>query len=84
MQELSKQSLKRVSISPTDSASLFNRTSYINELVFYPLLFQKIPIVIEEKDIDCKRASKWFAKAYEETIKDSYYVTIRSSPYCFA
>lgn len=79
MQELSKKLKNRIAKGPTDFASLFSRKSYINELVFYPLLFQKIPIVIEEKDIDCKRASTWFAKTYEGTIKDSYYNKIHYS-----
>ncbi|MBN2836164.1 MAG: AAA family ATPase [Candidatus Delongbacteria bacterium] len=72
MQELSEQKKKLV-LSLTDSASLYRGTSYINDLVLYPYIFNELPIVIEEVNIDCKRASKWFSDAYSEEIKDSYF-----------
>ncbi len=78
MQELSKQKNKLV-LSLTDSASLFSRTSYISEKILYPFLFKEIPIIIEEDDIDCKRASKWFSDAYSDEIYDSYFNKILHS-----
>jgi len=79
MQELSKSMGNKMEISLTDSASLFSRTSYISEKVLYPFLFKELPIVVEEEDIDCKRASDWFSSAYSGQIKNTYYNKILHS-----
>nr|WP_319512627.1 AAA family ATPase [uncultured Draconibacterium sp.] len=78
MQKLLKQNNKLV-LSLTDSASVYHGTSYINDLVLYPYIFNELPIVIEEEDIDCKRASKCFSEAYSGDIADSYFNKILHS-----
>lgn len=73
MQELSKQLQNLLAISCTDSASLFNRSPFIDEKILYPFLFKKLPNIVEEDNIDCKCASEDFSIIYAEEICDYSY-----------
>lgn len=64
------------SISTTKNlAHLFDnrRSSYLNEMILFTTLFDRIPNIIHEKNINCKRANIWFAKHYSPQIKDHFY-----------
>lgn len=51
----------------------FRRNSYLNELNLFTTLFNNIPNLIHEKNIDCKKANKWFIDTYNAEIKDNFY-----------
>jgi hypothetical protein len=63
-------------ISPTiNLAQVFEprRNSYLNELTLFTTLFNSIPNFINEKNINCKKASSWFYDTYKSEIKDRFY-----------
>jgi hypothetical protein len=63
-------------ISPAiNLAQLFEprRSLYLNELILFTTLFNKIPNFINERNINCKKASIWFYDTYKTEIKDCYY-----------
>ncbi len=63
-------------ISPSiNLAQLFEprRSLYLNELILFTTLFNKIPNFINERNINCKKASSWFYDTYKTEIKDCYY-----------
>jgi len=63
-------------ISPSiNLAQLFEprRSLYLNELILFTTLFNKIPNFINERNINCKKASSWFSDTYKTEIKDCYY-----------
>lgn len=45
----------------------------INESLLFCVYFNAIPNFIEEIDIDCKKANRWFQNHFKEEIKDSYF-----------
>ena len=47
--------------------------SYLNEFTLFLAHFNTIPNFINERDIDCKKASKWFIETYKSEIKDWHY-----------
>jgi len=47
--------------------------SYLNEFTLFVAHFNSIPNFIHEVDIDCKKATNWFAENYKSEIKDFYY-----------
>lgn len=47
--------------------------AYLNEYTLYLAHFNVIPNMIQEIDIDCRKAIPWFAKTYQGQIKDVYY-----------
>lgn len=47
--------------------------TYINELTLFMAHFNCIPNLIQEIEIDCKKANCWFAENYESEIKQNYY-----------
>jgi len=47
--------------------------SYLNEFNLFVAHFNMIPNFIHLRDIHCKKASNWFAKAYKTEIKDYYF-----------
>ena len=49
------------------------RNSYLNELTLFTTLFNSIPNFINEKNINCKKASSWFYDTYKSEIKDRFY-----------
>jgi hypothetical protein len=49
------------------------RNSYLNEMTLFTTLFNSIPNFINEKNINCKKASIWFYDTYKTEIKDCYY-----------
>lgn len=50
------------------------RNSYLNELTLFTTLFNKIPNFINEKNINCKKASSWFSNTYNSEIKILYII----------
>ena len=46
------------------------RNSYINELNLFIILFNCVPNLLRENDINCKKASIWFASTYPAKIND--------------
>ncbi|WP_086544050.1 AAA family ATPase [Algoriphagus antarcticus] len=51
-----------------------DRGGYINELNLFLAHFNSIPNLISEKNIDCKRANKWFSETYKSEIKHHYFI----------
>ncbi|MEX1191171.1 MAG: AAA family ATPase [Brumimicrobium sp.] len=51
-----------------------DRRGYINELNLFLAHFNLIPNLISEKNIDCKRANKWFNENYKSEIKHHYFI----------
>lgn len=49
------------------------KCSYLNEFTLFLAHFNTIPNFINERDIDCKKASKWFIETYKSEIKDWHY-----------
>lgn len=49
------------------------KRSYLNEFTLFVAHFNAIPNYINEIDIDCTRAIKWFNDTYQSEIKDLYY-----------
>ena len=48
-------------------------TSDHNELNLYMAHYNRIPNIIGEKEINCKRAMNWFSKTFHSDIKESYF-----------
>ena len=51
----------------------YRRNNYINELNLFAFLFNAIPNVINEINIDCKKANNWFVTTYKSEITNSFY-----------
>ncbi len=51
----------------------FRKNSYLNELILFTSLFNSIPNLFHEINIDCKKANLWFIKTYYTEIKDNFY-----------
>jgi hypothetical protein len=49
------------------------KCSYLNDFTLFIAYFNNIPNYIEEVNIDCKKANKWFAEQFKSEIKDIYY-----------
>ena len=47
--------------------------SYLNELTLFIAYYNYIPNYIVEKNIDCRKAHKWFTQQFQPDIKDSFY-----------
>ncbi|MGZ5190916.1 MAG: AAA family ATPase, partial [Flavisolibacter sp.] len=76
---LSDLQAKTVELQKTSSritlGELFaeRKGSYLNEFNLFLVHFNTIPNFIHEIKIDCKKASKWFAQAYKNEIKDLHF-----------
>ena len=59
----------------TDNLMVFgdNRRSYLNEQKLFMLYFGEIPNLMEEENINCKKAVEWFLKNYGNQIKDMHF-----------
>jgi hypothetical protein len=49
------------------------KRSYLNEFNLFIAHFNSIPNFINETNIDCKKANRWFAEKYKGVIKDFYF-----------
>ena len=49
------------------------RRSYLNEYNLFVAHFNSIPNFIQEININCKKASLWFAENYKHDVKDLYF-----------
>ena len=49
------------------------KRSYLNEFNLFIAHFNTIPNFINETNIDCKKANKWFVENYKAEIKDFYF-----------
>lgn len=67
--ELSKTSAK-MTISEVFAE---RKGSYLNEFALFIAHFNSIPNLIQEVEIDCRKANNWFAENYKAEIKDLYY-----------
>ncbi len=47
--------------------------SYLNEFTLFIAHFNSIPNLIQEVEIDCRKANNWFAENFKAEIKDLYY-----------
>ncbi|MBX2965650.1 MAG: AAA family ATPase [Cyclobacteriaceae bacterium] len=47
--------------------------SYLNKFTLFTAHFNSIPNFIQEIEIDCERATRWFSGNYKSEIKDLYY-----------
>lgn len=47
--------------------------TYLNEFTLFIAYFNSIPNCIDEENIDCRKAYKWFSENYKSEIKDQYY-----------
>ena len=47
--------------------------SYLNEFTLFLAYFNTIPNFINEINIDCRKANKWFMEAYKNEIKDFHF-----------
>jgi len=54
-------------------ALAYHSRSYLNESALFTAHFSAIPNLIEEIDIDCKKANNWFLSEYTDKIKECYY-----------
>jgi hypothetical protein len=52
---------------------LFTPSSYINAKTLFVTLFQDIPNLIQEENINCEKASEWFLEKYENDISKQYF-----------
>jgi len=50
--------------------------SYLNEFTFFLTLFNYIPNVIIEKNVDCRKAYKWFYATYRNEVREMFYSKI--------
>lgn len=57
---------------------IFNDSSYLNYFNLYTKYFNRIPNFINEPDIDCEKAVKWFIEKYQADISDFYFDKIFS------
>ncbi|HET7116707.1 MAG TPA: AAA family ATPase [Hanamia sp.] len=46
---------------------------YLNEYSLFLAHFNSIPNIFHEKEIDCKKANKWFVENYKREIKDFHF-----------
>ena len=58
--------------SKMDLAKVMNYNEF-NEFTLFIAHFNALPNFISEKEIDCKRANKWFVKHFNADIKDYYF-----------
>jgi len=49
------------------------KRSYLNEFNLFIAHFNSIPNLINETNIDCKKANKWFVEQYKDEIKNFYF-----------
>jgi len=47
--------------------------SYLNGMTLFLASFNYIPNLIEEEEIDCRKANKWFSETYHSAIKEFYF-----------
>ena len=47
--------------------------TYLNGINLFLACFNYIPNLIEEEEIDCRKANKWFSETYHSAIKEFYY-----------
>lgn len=61
--------------SKTNLSEVYNGVnySYLNEFNLFVAHFNAIPNYIQELNIDCVKANKWFVKANKSEIKELYY-----------
>lgn len=80
--------LKGESILVSQLTEVFYLESlHIHPLKMYAVVFNKVPNVYTEKEIDCEKAYEWFIEAYESKIEDYYIFDIpniryRLNDYC--
>lgn len=55
----------------------FRHRKYLNEYSVYTAHFNTIPNIIEEIDIDCKKAHAWFVRNKSALIQDTHYNKLR-------
>lgn len=55
------------------SSVFLDRESSINEMMMFLLYFNAIPNIIEEEEINCKKANEWFLKNYQSKIRYHHY-----------
>lgn len=60
---------------------IFNDSNYLNYFNLYTKYFHRIPNFINEPDIDCEKAVKWFIEKYRADISDFYFDKIFSWKY---
>ena len=61
-------------LKPNLSQIFAERSStFLNELMLFAVYFNSIPNLINEIDIDCRKASLWFGKSYKNDIKDWHF-----------
>lgn len=65
----------------------YSDSLHIHPLKMYAVIFNKIPHVYTEKDVDCEKAYEWFIENYESKIENYYIFNIpnirySSSDYC--
>jgi hypothetical protein len=48
--------------------------SYINEYKLFVSCFNAIPNMIEESDINCRKANSWFVENYEQDITNMHFI----------
>ncbi|MFN7846774.1 MAG: AAA family ATPase [Bacteroidota bacterium] len=48
--------------------------SYINEYKLFVSCFNAIPNMIEESDINCRKANSWFVENYEQDISNMHFI----------
>ena len=53
------------------------RRGYLNEFRLFMTNFNAVPNIIEEGNINCKKAAEWFLENYEKQIKDMHYSKIQ-------
>lgn len=53
------------------------RRSYLNEFRLFMSNFNAVPNIIEEGNINCKKAAEWFLENYGKEIKDIHYSKIQ-------
>ncbi len=47
--------------------------SYLNKFTLFTAHFNSIPNFVQEIEVDCERANRWFSENYKSEIKDIYY-----------
>ncbi len=62
-------------LQQTDGQCVFgdNRRSYLNELKLFRAYFGEIPNLMEEENIQCKKAVEWFLTHYGNEIKEMHF-----------
>ena len=50
------------------------RGGYLNELTLFLAHFNSIPNLINERNIDCKKANEWFLEKYKSEVKKYYFI----------